>query len=123
MTYAMQEEKRQQCECNGVFSLRQDFPVYSVNGNHARAVRQRCHETRKKCLLKNFMIYTTQEEEEQQWRCKGGFFESGRIFRFTVLTKARNEQCRSISMKREKKDVKKFHDLCNARRGLAAMRV
>ena len=48
MTYAMQEEKQQQCECNGVFSLRQDFPVYSVNGNHARAVRQRCRETRKK---------------------------------------------------------------------------
>ena len=55
-------------------SLRHNFPPYSVNGDHDRTVRQHCRETGKKRALKNFMIYTTQEEKQQQCECKGGFF-------------------------------------------------
>ena len=55
-------------------SLRHNFPLYSVNGDHARTVRQHRRETSKKNALKNFVTYALQEEEEQQCGCNGGFF-------------------------------------------------
>ena len=61
----------------GFCSLRHNFPLYSVNGDHGRTVRQHCRETRKKRALKNFMTYALQEEEGQQCGCNGGFGHSG----------------------------------------------
>ena len=55
-------------------SLRHNFPLYSVNGDHARTVRQQRRETGKKRALKTFMTYALQEEEGQQCGSNGGFF-------------------------------------------------
>ena len=72
----MQRKKRNSSNAGvtAVFSLRQDFPVYSVNGNPARTALQHRRETSKKRPLKNFMTYATQEEKQQQCECNGGFF-------------------------------------------------
>ena len=55
-------------------SLRHNFPLCTLNGDHARTARQHCRETRKKRGLKNFMTYALQVEEGQQCGCNGGFF-------------------------------------------------
>ena len=72
----MQRKKRNSSNASvtAVFSLTQDFPVYSINGNHARTVQQHRREMRKKRALKNFMTCTRQEEEWQLCECNGGFF-------------------------------------------------
>ena len=72
----MQGNKRSgsNASVTGVFSLRDNFPLYSVNGDQARTVRQHRRETRKKRWLKNYMTYTRQDEKQQQCECNGGFF-------------------------------------------------
>ena len=85
------------------FPLRHNFPLYSVNRNHAETVRQHRRETGKKRALKNFMTYALQEEEGQQCGCNGGFVHSGIIFRLTVLTETTPELCGSIAVKGARK--------------------
>ena len=84
-------------------SLRHNFPLYNVNGDHARTVRQHRRRTGKKRALKNVMTCALQEEEGQQCGCNGGFVHSGIIFRFTVLTETTSELCASIAVERARK--------------------
>ena len=83
-------------------SLRHNFPLYSVNGDHDRTVRQHRRETGKKRALKNFMTYALQEKGGAM-RVQRRFFHSGTIFRFTVLTETTSKLCGSIAVKGARK--------------------